>query len=222
MVTALVERGLAVVDGLVTRAELLRLALSIATVVPHRDSAPDGVTTLTDLGEVAIPSGFAGFSAVALNPHTDRSGAAVPPALLMMGCSTSAASGGQCVLVDGQAVLDDLATSEPEALRAFRTQRSALFGGASGHLGSILTDVGRGRLVLRFRSDELARIDAVRARGDAEAMALRTDGSERPGIAWERTGTLADVVEALQASPAPAHRLAPRLFLATGPTPPTL
>ncbi len=155
VIAALGARGLALVDGLATRSELLRLTRSIATVVPHRDSDPEGVTTLTDVGEV--PSGFAGFSAVALNPHTDCSGQAGPPALLTMHCSKAAVSGGQCVLIDGQAVHDDLAKSEPEALRAFRTQRSVLFGGASGHLGSILANEGGGRLILRFRRDELAR-----------------------------------------------------------------
>ncbi len=64
-------------------------------------------------------------------------------------------------------------------------------------------------------------IDAIRVLGDTEAMALRTDGAEPPGIVWEKTGTLADVIEALQALPAPDHRLAPRLVRATGPIPRT-
>ncbi len=157
VITALATHGLALIDNVTTRADLLRLAQSIALTIPHRDSDSDGVTTLTDPGEAAVPSGFAGFSASALTPHTDCSGTVSPPALLMMNCSMTATSGGQCVLVDGQAVHDHLTESEPEAIGAFRAQRSVLFGGASGHLCSILTDVGGGRVVLRLRLDELAR-----------------------------------------------------------------
>ncbi|MFD9735728.1 TauD/TfdA family dioxygenase [Umezawaea sp. NPDC059074] len=157
VISALTTRGLALMDDLPTREDLLLLARSIATVVPHRDSDLDGVTTLIDLGEPTPRTGLAGFSAAELAPHTDCSGSTAPPALLMMSCSTSAVSGGQAVLVDGQAVHDDLAESDPDALHAFMGPRSALFGGASGHLGSIITTIRRERLLLRLRQDELAR-----------------------------------------------------------------
>jgi alpha-ketoglutarate-dependent taurine dioxygenase len=137
LVDVLARRGLVLVDGLADSVDLLRLARSVATVVPHRDSASDGVTTLVDLGSAAR-SGFAGFSACALDPHTDRSGVAHPPALLMLSCSRPATSGGECVLIDGQAVYLDLAEAEPEALAALCAPRSVLFGGASGHLGATI------------------------------------------------------------------------------------
>jgi len=156
LVDVLTDRGFVLVDGLATSADLLRLACSIATVVPHRDSGTDGVTTLADLGAATVRSGFAGFSACALNPHTDRSGVAHPPALLMMSCAQPAVSGGECVLIDGRAVHDDLAESEPDALKALSTPRSVLFGGAAGHLGSIFTTTGDGRVVIRLRLDDLA------------------------------------------------------------------
>jgi hypothetical protein len=60
-------------------------------------------------------------------------------------------------------------------------------------------------------------IDAIRVRSDTDAMALRTDGNESPGIVWERSGTLAEVIEELLTLPAPDARLAPRLVRATGP-----
>lgn len=156
LVELIAEQGLAVVDGLDGPEDLLRLARSIAIVVPHRDSGPDGVTTIADLGESIVRSGFAGFSACALNPHTDRSGVPHPPALLMMSCTQAATTGGECVLIDGQAVYDDLAESEPEALTALSTPRSVLFGGAAGHLSSIFSDNGGGRIAVRLRLDELA------------------------------------------------------------------
>jgi hypothetical protein len=157
VLTTLADRGLVVLDGLATSADLLRVARSIATVVPHRDSGPDGVTTLTDLGEARVRTGFAGFSACALNPHTDRSGVPMPPALLMMSCGQAATTGGQSVLIDGQAVYDDLSEFEPEALRALCAPRSVLFGGAAGYLGTIFTAIGDGRLLVRLRLDALAR-----------------------------------------------------------------
>ncbi|MGZ3141249.1 hypothetical protein ACVDFE_04430 [Lentzea chajnantorensis] len=57
LVGLIAERGLAVVDGLDGPEDLLRLAQSIAVVVPHRDSGPDGVTTIADLGESVVRSG---------------------------------------------------------------------------------------------------------------------------------------------------------------------
>ncbi|WP_121001491.1 hypothetical protein [Saccharothrix australiensis] len=73
VVDALTRHGLALVEGLADSADLLRLAHSVATVVPHRDSASDGVTTLVDHGSTE-GGAFAGFSSCALAPHTDRSG----------------------------------------------------------------------------------------------------------------------------------------------------
>ncbi|NGY59408.1 hypothetical protein G7043_10775 [Lentzea sp. NEAU-D13] len=60
-------------------------------------------------------------------------------------------------------------------------------------------------------------IDAVRVRDEGDAMALRTDGDEPPGIVWERTGSLPHIVEELLSLPAPGDRLAPRLVVVTGP-----
>ncbi|GLZ32318.1 hypothetical protein Lesp02_45060 [Lentzea sp. NBRC 105346] len=186
MIELIAERGLAVVDGLDTPEDLLQLAHSIATVVPHRDSGPDGVTTIADFGEAIVRSGFAGFSTCALNPHTDRSGVPYPPALLMMSCSRAATTGGECVLIDGQAVYDDLAVSEPEALAALCTPRSVLFGGAAGHLGSIFSDNGDGRIIIRLRLDELARfasevdrwIPVLRAAIDRHAIEFRLSAGQ--------------------------------------------
>ncbi|RLK59866.1 TfdA family taurine catabolism dioxygenase TauD [Actinokineospora cianjurensis] len=91
-VEALTRHGVALVEGLTDSADLLRVARSIATVVPHRGSASDGITTLVDLGSDQN-SGFAGFSTFALAPHTDRSGVPNPPGLLVLGCEQPAMSG---------------------------------------------------------------------------------------------------------------------------------
>ncbi|GAB3494045.1 TauD/TfdA family dioxygenase [Amycolatopsis cihanbeyliensis] len=152
----LAEHGLALICGLADAAALLDLASSLTTVVPHRDSDADGITTITDRGAARVRHGFAGFSAEALSPHTDRSGVPQPPRLLLTSCRQPGIAGGECVLIDGKAVYDDLAESAPDALRAFRTPRSALFGGAAGHLGSVFTDLGNCRMSVRLRLDELA------------------------------------------------------------------
>ncbi|WP_084427765.1 TauD/TfdA family dioxygenase [Kibdelosporangium aridum] len=180
---ALAGRGLALVEGLADSSDLLRLAESIGTVVPHRDSGADGVTTIADLGTERVQSGFAGFSACALNPHTDRSGVDHPPVLLMTSCGLPTATGGECVLIDGQAVYDDLAESEPDALRAFCAPRSVLFGGAAGYLGSIFTDADDGRIEVRLRLDDLAQfspevcrwLPTLRAAIDRHAMMIKLD-----------------------------------------------
>lgn len=153
LVAELAAHGLVLLDDLTSTDHLLRLARSIATVVPHRDSDASGLTTIADVGG-QVRSGFAGFSACALNPHTDRSGVANPPALLMMLCGRPAANGGECIVVDGKAVYDDLARSHPEAAKALSAPRSVLFGGAAGCLGSVFSPAGD-RIAIRLRLDDL-------------------------------------------------------------------
>lgn len=159
---ALVEQGLVLLDDVAGPDDLLRLAGTIATVVPHRDSDPTGLTTITDTGG-RMRRGFAGFSACALNPHTDRSGIADPPVLLMMSCGQPASSGGECVVFDGKAIYEDLVASNPRALQALSAPRSVLFGGAAGHLGAVFARTGD-RLTIRLRLDELAQFSPETAR----------------------------------------------------------
>lgn len=60
-------------------------------------------------------------------------------------------------------------------------------------------------------------VDAIRVHSDTDAMGLRSDGREPPGIVFERTGSLTHVVEGLLSLPAPGDRFAPRLVRATAP-----
>lgn len=181
LVRALSHTGFAMLDGVVDAGSLLGLARSIATVVPHRDSRPDGVTVLINRGSVGECRGFAGFGQKELMPHTDRSGVAYPPALLMMACGQPADTGGECVVVDGTAVYADLAENEPEAVQALSTPRSALFGGAAGYLGSVFAPEPNGRVTVRLRLDELARfspqvvrwLPVLRATIDRHAVTVR-------------------------------------------------
>lgn len=60
-------------------------------------------------------------------------------------------------------------------------------------------------------------LDAIRVHSDTDAMGLRSDGREPPGIVFERIGSLTHVVEGLLTLPTPDTRLAPRLVRATAP-----
>ncbi|MGI8313182.1 TauD/TfdA family dioxygenase [Saccharopolyspora hattusasensis] len=156
LVATLAADGFVLIEGVHDQARLLALARSLGAITPHRDSTTDGVTTIANLGKVGHQAGFAGFSTDALNPHTDRSGVATPPALLLMACGQPAASGGECIAIDGKAVYADLAETEPEALHALSQPRSAMFGGACGHLGAIFERSADGLVAVRLRFDELA------------------------------------------------------------------
>jgi alpha-ketoglutarate-dependent taurine dioxygenase len=156
----LVADGLVTFSGVRTRDQLLATAAAVMRVTPHPHSDPDGVTTVRDRGAAGDRPGGAGFSRRALLPHTDRSGVADPPALVMTVVARAAGSGGACVLVDGKAVHEELGL---EALAALSAPRTALFGGLGGHLGSVLTESRTSaapsvvaRRMLRLRLDELA------------------------------------------------------------------
>lgn len=151
----LARTGLALVDAVPDPASMLALTRRLgAVVVPHRDSGPDGVTIIEDRG--ARAAALAGFTRSSLFPHTDRSGTLDPPTLLFTVCGREPTGGGESVLVDGRAVCLDLAESDPPALTALSTPRSAMFGGADGYLTSVFT-VADGLVSIRFRLDTLAR-----------------------------------------------------------------
>lgn len=147
--------GAALIDEVLGPSELVGLARSLGVVAPHRDSGPDGVTSIEDRG-VGSP-GMAGFTRAELLPHTDRSGVDEPPILLLTACGRRPCSGGESLLVDGQVVHDDLARNAPDALVALSAPRSALFGGADGHLGSVFTRGAEGVVAIRLRLDSLVR-----------------------------------------------------------------
>jgi hypothetical protein len=74
-----------------------------------------------------------------------------------MSCARSAGRGGDFVLVDGQAIHDELATTAPDALADLSAQRGAYFGGAGGVVGNVFEAGTDGLVAMRLRRDELAR-----------------------------------------------------------------
>lgn len=152
----LARTGLALVDVTPEPAQLIALTHALgAALVWHRDSGPDGVTVIEDRG--ARGAALAGFTRSPLSPHTDRSGTTDPPDVLLTVCGHEPTSGGESILVDGRAVYLDLAEHDPAALRALSAPRSALFGGADGHLSSVFAEREGGIVSVRFRLDALAR-----------------------------------------------------------------
>lgn len=150
------EVGLVTVDGLNSRGAVLEFASRVMSVVPHRDSGPDGLTVIEDTGRGAIRPGFAGLGRGELEPHTDGSSQPEPPRLMLMVCVRPAEEGGVCLLADGRAVYDDLAASAPDAAAALAEPRTAYFGGSDGHLAQVFAPLGGGRTAIRLRWDGLA------------------------------------------------------------------
>jgi alpha-ketoglutarate-dependent taurine dioxygenase len=175
--TDLAEVGVALLTGVSGPAALLELAEALGAVVPHRDSGPDGVTVIEDRGSAG--GAWAGFSRMGLSPHTDRSGIASPPGLVLTVCGREPLTGGEALLVDGRAVYAHLAARDPDALAAFSIPRTALFGGGGGHLGAVFT-THASLTVIRLRLDALVRfapalldhLPALRRAIDAHTVAV--------------------------------------------------
>lgn len=150
--------GLALFEGAHDAQTMLAVARQVMSITPHPDSDERGITTIAELGPAAEHPNAEGFSRRELMAHTDRSGIQEPPALMMLTCAVQARSGGASRFCDGLAIHDDLAANSPESLQALSRPRSALFGGAAGYLGAILTSVpgpGPARAVIRLRLDDL-------------------------------------------------------------------
>ena len=131
--------GLALFDGAHGIEAMLGVARQMMCITAHPDSDDRGVTTIVELGPAANQPNAGGFSRRELMPHTDRSGVPDPPGLMMLTCAVQAPFGGANRFTDGLAVHDHLAATCPESLQALSRARSALFGGAAGHLGAVFT-----------------------------------------------------------------------------------
>ncbi|MEU6145070.1 TauD/TfdA family dioxygenase [Streptomyces sp. NPDC047081] len=155
------ETGLVTVDGLASRAAVIAFATRIMNVVPHRDSDPDGLTTICDTRRDAHRAGFAGFGNGALDPHTERSGTPHPPRLMLLVCGHAAVTGGECLLTDGQAVHSDLFTGDRQAGVGLAQPRTAFFGAGDGHATQVFTVHHDLRVSVRLRFDGLARWNPI-------------------------------------------------------------
>jgi hypothetical protein len=136
----------------------------------HRDADPDGLTVIRDTGRHEGQPGFAGLGRGHLALHTECAQLLRPPRLILLVCAQAADTGGESLLVDGQAVVAELADIRPSALGALSAPRAAYFGGADGHFAPVLESLPDGRWHLRLRQDSLARFSPE---AEAHLPALR-------------------------------------------------
>ncbi|WP_188307882.1 TauD/TfdA family dioxygenase [Streptomyces sp. CBMA123] len=166
------ERGIAGLTGARGRHDALKVArLLLAELHPHRDSGPDGLTTIRDTGRQGHRMGLAGLGHSDLAVHTESSQLPSPPRLVILVCLQPGRAGGESILVDGRAVLGELAGFRPAALEALSAPRAAYFGGADGLFAPVLEDLPSRRWRVRLRQDELARFSPE---AQAQMPALRT------------------------------------------------
>ncbi|MEW1722086.1 TauD/TfdA family dioxygenase [Streptomyces sp. NPDC093109] len=151
------ETGLVMVDGLFGRSAVLTFAARFMTVVPHRDSDPDGLTTIRHTRRHGDRPGFAGFGSGELAAHTEGSAVPVPPRLMLLVCERDADVGGECLLTDGRAVHAELLAQCPDAVAMLSGPRTVYFGAGNGHLSQVFTAYPGGRVSVRLRQDGLAR-----------------------------------------------------------------
>ncbi|MDH6709203.1 hypothetical protein P3T27_005949 [Kitasatospora sp. MAA19] len=136
----------------------------------HRDADPDSLTVIRDTGRHDGRPGFAGLGRGTLPLHTECAQHPDPPRLLLLACARAGDTGGESLLVDGQAVLAELAAHHPAAIEALSAERAAYFGGSGGHFAPVLQQLPASRWRLRLRQDGLARFSPE---ADAHLPALR-------------------------------------------------
>ncbi|WP_414167206.1 TauD/TfdA family dioxygenase [Streptoverticillium reticulum] len=155
------DTGLITLTGFTSRTVVLDFATRIMDITPHRDSDPDGLTTIRDSRRHTHLAGYGGFGNGELAPHTERSSVPNPPRLMLLICGTPAHYGGDCLLTDGRAVYTDIAARHREALIALSKPRTAFFGGGDGTDTQVFTDHPDGRVSMRLRLDGLARFSPI-------------------------------------------------------------
>lgn len=179
IVTGLASHGIVLFRGGNDRASLVHAARSLLMIRIHRDSDIDGATTIARRPATTGPS-VLGFSDRQLWPHTDGTAVERPARVVMLGCLRPAQAGGRSHIVDGRALYEQIAQTDPIMLSALTTPRSAHFGSGSGHLGAVFQHIGRDRMAIRIRFDALTRfsptvapyIDRLRELVCARALTL--------------------------------------------------
>ncbi|MBM9508056.1 TauD/TfdA family dioxygenase [Actinacidiphila acididurans] len=151
------RHGLVTLDGLDSRAAVLKLTAKYLDIVSHRDSDSDGLTVIHNTRRHHDRPGFAGLGAGALAPHTERSGTPSPPRLMLFVCARPAEEGGDTFLTDGLDVYTDLAAERPEAVEALSEDLAGFFGGQDGVFAPVFRSTGDGRVSVRLRLDDLVR-----------------------------------------------------------------
>lgn len=146
--------GMALLDGLRTRSDVLAAVERLLVPWVHPDSDPDGLTVIQHVARHHGRPGYAGFGTDSLAPHSERAQMPRPPRLMLLACQKAAGAGGECLLADGREVLGTLSA---EASEQFFRPRSVHFGTSSGHASQVFTRHPGDRVSVRLRLDRLAR-----------------------------------------------------------------
>jgi hypothetical protein len=150
------DDGLVTFGGVSSEDQALSLANSLGSIYHHRDSDEHGITRLVAKDDLSPDADLRGFSPSELLPHTDRSGVAAPPGLIILVCQKPAPSGGATILADGLTIYRHFSRFQPDALEALSAPRSAVFGGSDPlYIGSVFAPLEDGRVYTRFRADGL-------------------------------------------------------------------
>ncbi|MFF2025030.1 TauD/TfdA family dioxygenase [Streptomyces sp. NPDC058171] len=150
------SQGMVTVEGLDTRTKVLAFARQVMSLVPHRDSDSDGLTTISDRGAASRRPGLAGLGAGELLAHTERSSLPCPPRLMLLVCQQPALSGGDVLLTDGRALHALLLERAPKALETMTLPGTAFYGDGGGHPSQVFTRYRGERVSVRLRQDALA------------------------------------------------------------------
>ena len=151
-------KGLVLLEGIDKPEVLLRTLSPLGTVYYHRDSLANGLTHVSESGDGLRSAGYdgkLGFTQDGLIPHTDRSGAQVPPNILAFWIESQAAISGASLFVDGFVLFEEISYRFPAELAVLCRQNSAVFKSENGYFESSIFSVAGESLSIRFRFDQM-------------------------------------------------------------------
>lgn len=155
LVDCLERDGYCIVSGLHDVVAMQSVVGQLGDIVHHRDSSADGITYLRAHNDYGDRAGFAGFSAEALPPHTDRSSLVQPPRLVAMAWKTAACAGGDLAIHDFARILPILRRDHPAIVALLAEGARVRYAdGDSEYCGPMLQRLESGRYQLRFRVDK--------------------------------------------------------------------
>ncbi|GAB4106570.1 hypothetical protein GCM10028790_55890 [Micromonospora taraxaci] len=117
----------------------------------HPHQVADGLTVIAPRLRTDEDDNEAGFTDLALSPHTDRSLHAQPPSVLATLMLTPAKAGGSATLVDGARVLALVRQCAGDTEIAGLRLRTA-----TGRPGPAVIEIGVGHARIRYRDDRVA------------------------------------------------------------------
>ncbi|MFF0318810.1 hypothetical protein ACFYPH_29730 [Micromonospora sp. NPDC005252] len=132
-------------------AEVKTLLDRWAVPVDHPHQVADGLTVIEPRLRTDEDDNKAGFTALALSPHTDRSLHAQPPSVLATLMLTPARARGGATLVDGVRVLSLVRQHAGDTEIAGLRLRTA-----TGRPGPAVVEIGAGHARIRYRDDRIA------------------------------------------------------------------